>query len=443
MTEASDHTAPRRTFYQLLGNTIVANVTNMTVWFAVIFFVYLETRSVIATSITSGLYFVAVSLSGIWFGSLVDRHPKKRMMLLSGVASLAIYAVALGIYLLAPAEAFRSLASPILWAFVSLLIAGVLAGNIRGIALLTVVTLLFDAEERDRANGLAGTASGVAMLIVSAISGFLVGTAGMLWVFIVGIALTVATLAHLLTLHVPEGAAPAAGADPPRVDLRGTFLVVTAVPGLLALILFTTINNLLGGVFAGLLDAYGLSLVAVEVWGVLFAVVSTGFILGGLAVARWGLGANPVRTLFLGNVALWVIAAVFTVQPSIVLLTGGMLAYMGVVPLIEASEQTIVQKVVPFERQGRVFGFAQSVELAATPVATFLIGPIAEIVFIPWMTGGRGADLIGGWFGTGPNRGIALVFTVTGVIGLLLTLAAMRTRYYRLLSERYAAAEGE
>ena len=437
MTEASGNAESRRVFYLLLGNTIVANVTNMTVWFAVVFFVYLETRSVIATSITSGLYFVAVALSGIWFGSLVDHHPKRRVMLLSGLASLAIYAVAFAVYLLAPAGAFQDLASPSLWVFVPLLIAGVLAGNIRGIALLTIITLLFQAEERDRANGLAGTASGVAILIVSAISGFLVGTAGMLWVFILALVLTGATLAHLLTLRLPEGVAPAAGSDPPRVDVRGTFLVVTAVPGLLALILFTTINNLLGGVFAGLLDAYGLSLVAVEVWGVLFAVVSTGFIIGGLAVARWGLGANPVRTLFVGNVALWGIAALFTVQPSIVLLTGGMLGYMSIVPLVEAAEQTIVQKVVPVERQGRVFGFAQSVELAATPVTTFLIGPVAELLFIPWMTTGRGAELIGDWFGAGPNRGIALVFTVTGIVGLIVTLAAMRTRYYRLLSERY------
>ena len=34
----------------------------------------------------------------------------------------------------------------------------------------------------------------------------------------------------------------------------------------------------------------------------------------------------------------------------------------------EAAEHTTLQKVVPFERQGRVFGFAQSVEQAATPV---------------------------------------------------------------------------
>ena len=44
---------------------------------------------------------------------------------------------------------------------------------------------------------------------------------------------------------------------------------------------------------------------------------------------------------------------------------------------------------------------------------------------------------MGGWFGTGADRGIALVFTVTGLVGLVITLIAMRSRYYRLLRDRY------
>jgi MFS transporter, DHA3 family, multidrug efflux protein len=53
------------------------------------------------------------------------------------------------------------------------------------------------------------------------------------------------------------------------------------------------------------------------------------------------------------------------------------------------------------------------------------------------MTTGAGVGLIGGWFGTGADRGIALVFTVTGIIGLVLTVIAMNTKYYQLLSNRY------
>ena len=36
-------------FHHLLGNNLVANITNFTVWFALTFYVYLETKSVFAT----------------------------------------------------------------------------------------------------------------------------------------------------------------------------------------------------------------------------------------------------------------------------------------------------------------------------------------------------------------------------------------------------------
>jgi MFS transporter, DHA3 family, multidrug efflux protein len=115
-----------------------------------------------------------------------------------------------------------------------------------------------------------------------------------------------------------------------------------------------------------------------------------------------------------------------------------MAVYMLLIPYAEASEQTILQKVVPYRRQGRVFGFAQSVEMAASPLTAFLIGPITQLIFIPFMTTGAGADLIGSWFGTGPDRGIALVFVLTGAIGLAITIIALGSRPYRQLSERYA-----
>lgn len=53
------------------------------------------------------------------------------------------------------------------------------------------------------------------------------------------------------------------------------------------------------------------------------------------------------------------------------------------------------------------------------------------------MTTGAGVRLIGKWFGTGPDRGIALVFTLAGFIGLLMTILARRSKYYQQLSKRY------
>ena len=53
------------------------------------------------------------------------------------------------------------------------------------------------------------------------------------------------------------------------------------------------------------------------------------------------------------------------------------------------------------------------------------------------MTTGTGAAAIGSWFGTGVNRGIALVFILTAIIGLIATILALMSRQYRELSAKY------
>jgi hypothetical protein len=50
-------------------------------------------------------------------------------------------------------------------------------------------------------------------------------------------------------------------------DLKGSLRAVRVVPGLLALLLFSTFNNFGGSVFMALMDPYGLDLVSVETWG--------------------------------------------------------------------------------------------------------------------------------------------------------------------------------
>lgn len=430
-------------FHHLLANNLVANITNFTVWFALTFWTFLETKSVFATGMIAGIYLVLTAGLGIWFGSLVDHHRKRRMMIASSLVSLAVYAVALGAYALVPDIRAARVASPGLWFFILLTMLGVIAGNIRMIALPTLVTLLVPEDRRDKANGLVGMVSGIGFLTTSAISGFLVAWGGM--VATLGFAILFSALAAVDLLFVPVDEPRAAEEHdaPRRIDLAGTFRLVLAIPGLFALILFAAFNNLLGGVFMALMDAYGLSLMKVEAWGLLWAVTSSAFILSGALIARTGLGANPVRTLLLVNLVTWAVAAVFTVQSSILLLAVGCFIWMFLGPYAEAAEQTTLQKVVPFERQGRVFGFAQSVEQAASPLTAFLIAPLTQFVFVPFMTDGAGADAIGDWYGRGPERGMALVFTIAGLLGMLLTVAALCSRSYRRISAAYAAGTGD
>ncbi len=428
-------------FYNVLVNTLIANVTTSYLWFALTFWVYLETRSVLATAIIGGSYMLLVSVFSLVFGTIVDHNKKKHVMMASTVITLGMYILAGLIYLLVSKAQLVDWHSGYFWLFGGVILAGGVVENMRNIALSTTVTLLVPKDERDKANGLVGSVQGVAFLVTSVFSGLSIGLLGMGWTLFLAIVLTGVALVHLLFVSIPE---KRVAHDPElaskKIDIRGSIAAIKAVPGLLALILFSTFNNFLGGAYMALMDPYGLTLFSVEMWGIVLGITSSGFIIGGLIVAKKGLGKNPLRTLLLVNVAAALVGMAFAIREFWLLYAAGIFVYMCLVPAAEAAEQTVIQRVVPFERQGRVFGFAQSIETAASPVTALALGPIAQFWLIPYMNSDAGKSQLGWLLGSGEVRGIALVFVIAGFLLLVATLLAFASRAYRLLSGFYARA---
>jgi MFS transporter, DHA3 family, multidrug efflux protein len=425
-----------KTFLQLLLNTLVTGVTSSFLWFALTFWVYLETRSVVATGVIGGMFSISSAVLGPFFGTYVDRHRKHHALVLTSVTSVLCFTMATAAFVAIDASSFLRLTSPWFWLLVTTTLLGSVAGQMRGIAMSTCVTLLVPDADRDRANGMVGTVTGLSFAITSVFSGLVIGHLGMGWALYGSLALTVGALVHITTIRFDEP--PLEAVDPsalrrPAVDIRGALEAIRAVPGLGLLIGLAACNNLLGGVFMALLDAYGLNLVSVQAWGLLWGFISLAMIGGGIVVARRGLGRSPVRVVLIGNLVNWTVCTLFPVRSSIVLLTIGMVVWLGLMPAIEAAEQTVLQRAIPYERQGRVFGFAQLVENAAAPLTAFLMAPLAEAVFMPQMTDGALAGAIGGWYGTGPVRGLAIMFSLAGLLGVVVTVGALLSRPYRRL----------
>jgi DHA3 family multidrug efflux protein-like MFS transporter len=430
------------TFRRLLANTLVTGVTNTFLWFALTFWIFLETRSVVATGVIGGAFAISSAVLGPLFGTFVDCNRKRTAMLLTTATSATCYAVATAVFAAVHSDDLLRLTNPWFWVLVGSTLVGSVAGQMRSIALSTCVTLLVPEDRRDRANGMVGTVTGLSFALTSVFSGLVVGGPGMGAAYVGALTVTVAAFVHLRTVVFDEPEpTPAARAEGSAIDVWGAFAAIRAVPGLMLLVLLAAFNNLLAGVFMALMDAYGLSLVSVESWGLLWGFISLAFIGGGIFVARRGLGRNPLRVIVLANLVNWSVCSVFALRSSIVLLTVGMVVWLALIPVIEASEQTVLQRSIPFERQGRVFGFAQLIENAATPLTAFLMAPLTEAVFMPTMTDGLGADTIGGWFGTGPQRGIALMFTIAGMIGVVVTVVVRGSRSFRRL-DGVLAGEG-
>lgn len=425
-------------FYNVLVNTLIANVTTSFLWFALVFWVYLETKSVMATAIIGGAYMLFIAFLSILFGTVVDRHKKKNVMLASTAITFAAYAIAGIIFLLLPKEAIVNWYSAGFWLFGGIILIGAVVENMRNIALSTTVTLLVPEEKRANANGLVGTVQGLAFLVTSVFSGLSIGFLGMGWTLAIAIGLTGIALFHLLFVKIPEDHI---AHDPElkekRIDIKGSIKAIHVVPGLLGLILFTTFNNFIGGVYMSLMDPYGLTLFSVQIWGIILGITSTGFIVGGILVAKFGLSKNPIRVLLLVNIMMGLIGALFTIREFWLIYVVGIFLYMALFPIVEATEQTIIQKVVPFKKQGRVFGFAQSVEAAASPITAFLIGPLAQFLIIPYMASPEGQAQWSWLLGTGDTRGIAFIFLVSGLIMVVAAALAFRTPSYQRLTAYY------
>ncbi|MEU4603734.1 MFS transporter [Kribbella sp. NPDC023972] len=423
------------TFKRLLLNTLVANVTSTFLSFALAFWVYLVTESVLVASIVAGSSMLAGALSGAVFGAIVDANRKKTAMVISSSITAAAFAAAGLVYLLVPVTDWTR---PWFWVFAAFVLIGSLAGGLRSIALSTTVTLLIPEDRRDKANGMVGTVNGLAHLVTSILSGLSVGFLGMGGTVVIALVLTFVVLGHLLLAIRIDEPRPARHARR-HMDLRGSWRTMRAVPGLVPLVLFSTFNNLVMGVFMTLMDPYGLTLFSVEAWGIVLGVTSIGFIAGGAAVARFGLGRSPLRLLLLANVAIAVIGMTTAIREWQSLLVLGMLGFFLVVPVAEAAEQTILQRVVPFETQGRIFGFAHSIESASTPVAAFAIGPVAQFLLVPYMNSTSGHTTFGWLLGEGHSRGLALTFVIASTVMLIVVLLAFLTTAYRRLTHEYTA----
>ena len=420
----------------VLINTLLATFATSFVWFALTFWVYLGTRSVAANALIGACFPLFTAVFGILFGTHVDHHRKKQSMMLSGWLSLAGFLFAAMIY--AGTDMERSLTNPFLWLFILACMFGTMASNLRMIALSTLVTVLVPEGGRDKANGRVGLVNGLAFTVTSIFSGLAIAYIGMGYSIAIAIAFLVLAQVQLTRTHFDDSIAETSDEAPKRFDFAGAVAVIRAIPGLTELILFSSLNNVLFGVFMALIDPYGLELVSVQTWGTLWAFLMMCMMAGGFFVSARGIGGSPLKRLFQTNVVVWAACAILPLRPSIVLFFVCAVVFMAMFPLIEAAEQTVLQRIVPTTKQGRVFGFAQTAENMVAPLTTVAMGPVAQYVFIPFMAKGASGDrLIGSWFGTGTNRGIGLFFLLVSVVGLAVSVLAFASPAYRKVKVVY------
>ncbi|MDK1019483.1 MAG: hypothetical protein QGD89_08790, partial [Actinomycetota bacterium] len=89
---------------------------------------------------------------------------------------------------------------------------------------------------------------------------------------------------------------------------------------------------------------------------------------------------------------------------------------MFVLPLIGAFSQAIWMAKVEPDVQGRVFAVRMAVSQAAVPLSLLAVGPLADRVLVPLMTGSSSLGLwLQGVFGSGVTHAYGLFFVGVGI----------------------------
>lgn len=365
--------------------------------------------------------FIVTALPAMFFaplaGALVDRWDRRRILMACDALSAAL----MGSLVLL-------LSSGHLAVWHVYVVAGLasLLDSFRTPAFLASVPLLVKADQLPRANGLVHSGEAAASIVGPLLAGFLVAKVDFRGVLLIDAFTYVVGLLTLSLIAIPRAVVAGEQQSPWREALTG-WRYVRDRPGLFGLLKLYGFNHFVFAVASVLIAPLLLSFTTAEWVGVQYAVSGVGLLLGGVAMALTGGPKKRIDGVLVFSMLGGVLLAAHGVYPAfaLVLVCGFVLFIM--LPVIDASNNSLWQSKVPAQLQGRCFAVQEMVLNASMAIGYCLAGPLSDYVFEPALReGGWLAGSVGSAIGVGPGRGIGLMFML---IGLSMSLVALRAYF--------------
>ena len=420
--------AEMRTFSVIwLGQLVSALGTGLT-GFALPVWIYQQTGSVEAF----GLLFFAATVPAVLLspvaGALVDRWDRRTVLIVSDGASALLTLVLAALLYTGSFE---------LWHLFVISALGSALGTFQAPAFSAAVAMLVPQRHFARASGMMQTSEAVSGILTPLIAGVLVTTIGLWGILAIDFATFLVAVGTLAAVRIPNP--PPAEDEPRRSLLREAhdgWAYVRDRAGLRYLLFYFPVINLATGMANPLFSPLVLSFATPAELGVAISVSSIGLLIGGVALSAWGGPARKVRGLVVGQILSMLFIVLMGVRPSLVLVTVAMFLNLLISPTVMGCSQAIWMSKTPRHMMGRVLAIRRMLALSTMPVAALACGPIAERVFNPLLVpGGPLAHSVGRVLGTGPARGVGLMFVVIGAFVIAVTLLLYASPRVRRLEE--------
>jgi MFS family permease len=364
-------------------------------------------------------------------GALVDRWDRRRVMVASdagaALGTLAIWALLasghLQVWHIYLANAWSSM-----------------VGSFQQPAYMASITLLVPREHLGRASGLGQLSEALSRIVAPMLAGFLVVTIQVSGVILVDVATFLFAVLTLLAVRIPRPEATAEGRAGGGSLLKESafgWTYIKARPGLLGMLVLFAFVNLVLGFQNVLFTPLILSFTTPAVMGGILSVGGIGLLIGSLLMSTWGGTAKKIYSLMGSLLFLGLFAGLTGLRAEPILIGAASVGMFAVLPIANGSAQAIWQAKVAPDVQGRVFATRRLVALIALPLSYLAAGPLADHVFEPLMAeGGAWAGSLGALLGTGPGRGIGLIFVAAGLlVALFAVIGSLNPRIRNIEDE--------
>ena len=407
---------------------LVSQVGSGLTTFALGVWVYSQTGSVSRFAIVFLSGTVPATVLFPFAGALVDRSNRRFIMVVCNVALTINSLVLIGLLWSNRLEVWHT--------YIAVAVAS-LVNSFNWPAYSTIIPLLVEKKHFGRANGMMQGAEALAQLIAPVVAGILVVTIKIRGVLLIDCATFLFAFLTLIVVRVPavsHSTPEGSGQNSLLREAAYGWSYIASRAGLLGLMVFFAFSNFLTGAIEVLVQPLILSFSSPAALGRVLSIGGSGMLVGSVAMSIWG-GPKKRVLGILGFHLVGSLGFIFIgVRPSLVLITISAFVVFFCMPIINGSNRALMNTKVEMGAQARVFAVSRMMTSLTQPLGYLIAGPLADKIFGPMLA--PNGILVGsvGWIlGTGPGRGIGLVFIVAGILATVATVAGYLYRPLRLL----------
>jgi MFS family permease len=419
MPDSGVRPSMRRFLLVALGQLVSITGSALT-QFAVPLWIYLQTGSLARLGLMAVLGLVPGIVLAPLAGAIADRHDRRRIMLAGDAGAGLTQAVLLVLAVTGTLRVGH------IYALLPLLSAAL---AFQRFAYASAVPQLVPKRYLGHANGVMQTAFGLAGFLAPLVAVGLLAAVGLTGILVFdvlsyGVAVLVTALVRFpATLGRRRR-------EPVGTEIANGFRYALGQPGFRAmLLLFVLLNVFLSPLFL-LLSPLVLGFAGLGAVSTVAVATGAGAVAGGLTMAAWG-GPRRRRMagVLLAALALAACCLVTGLRPAVPLVAAGALGMSFCLALVNGIYGTIIQTKVPQRFHGRVIAVNTMIAWSTLPLGFGVVGPYGSRLVGPLVAEhGPLAGSLGAVIGTGPGRGIAVLYVLFALAIAAVVGGSARTR---------------